>query len=106
MTGRFHRNTHIPEVMEIEIRKRDKKCVYCGIKFSQEIHPTWEHIINDENIITFENIVLCCRSCNSSKGQKLLKDWIETEYCKKKNISYNTVTPIIKNALDDYKKKI
>lgn len=97
-------NWKIPEAMENEIRKRDRKCVYCGIIFSDEKRPTWEHIINDENIITLENIALCCRSCNSSKSNRLLKDWLERNYCKNKYITYSTVAPIIQQALNEHKK--
>lgn len=93
-------NWNIPKVLENTIRDRDTKCVYCGLKFSKDIKPTWEHIINDEKIITLENIALCCRSCNSSKGRQLLKEWINKDYCKRKQISYISVAPVIKNALD------
>ena len=60
---------------------------------------TWEHIINDAKIITRENIALCCSSCNSSKGQKPLKIWLQSTYCKDRNISEDTVAQIIKDAL-------
>ncbi len=58
---------NIPIWLEDEVRKRDKKCVYCGVKFtsaniSKKTTASWEHIINDENIITRENIALCCCS--------------------------------------------
>jgi len=98
---------NIPEEMENEIILRDKNCVYCGIKMVEKVHRgesrknagTWEHIINDETIITKENIARCCSACNSSKGTKKLSDWINSEYCKKNNINNNTVAPIIKRAL-------
>lgn len=98
---------HIPEEMEKEIILRDKNCVYCGIKMiekvprgeSRKFAATWEHIINDETIITKENISRCCAACNSSKGTKKLSDWINSEYCKNNNININTVAPIIKRAL-------
>jgi len=98
---------NIPEEMEKEIIIRDKNCVYCGIKMidnvprgvSRKNVATWEHIINDETIITKENIARCCAACNSSKGTKKLSDWINSEYCKYKNININTVALIIKRAL-------
>ena len=63
--------------------------------------PSWEHIINDETIITRENIALCCVGCNASKGQKALKDWLESTYCRRRGITAATVAPIIRNALQD-----
>ena len=53
-------NWGIPEWLEKEVRERDKACVYCGIQMIEKTPPraprkavaTWEHIINDESIIT------------------------------------------------------
>jgi hypothetical protein len=60
---------------------------------------TWEHIINDENIITRENIARCCAACNSSKGTKMLSDWIQSSYCKKRGINQDTVAGVVRKAL-------
>ena len=77
-------NWSIPEEMELKIKERDKKCVYCGVPLEENIKKgeprgkqgTWEHIINDVKIISYENIARCCSSCNSSKGTKKLSLWI------------------------------
>ena len=95
---------NIPEVLEKEIIKRDKVCVYCGTellpsKESKKQTATWEHITNDMRIITKENISRCCFSCNSSKGAKELSIWLESNYCKNKNITKDTVSDVIKQAL-------
>ena len=95
----------IPAWLEAEVRKRDTACIYCGVGFGavdgHGCRPSWEHIINDAKIITLENIALCCRSCNSSKGARLLADWIATSpYCKKRGISRKTVAKIVKKALN------
>ncbi len=92
-------NWKIPDEMEFFIRDRDKFCAYCGVFFSNNTKPTWEHIINDENIITYENIVLCCRSCNSSKGARKLSEWLKSKYCKERLITEDTVSSIVKRAL-------
>jgi len=97
----------IPEWLENEVKDRDKTCVYCGIKMIKKMSPkgpkktvaTWEHIINDANITSRENIALCCAACNASKGAKNLIDWIGSAYCQKKGINKDTVAEIIKNAL-------
>ena len=85
-------NWNIPEWLEKEVLDRDKVCVYCGVKFgsskeSRKTQASWEHIINDDSIITRENIARCCVACNSSKGTKKLSDWINSNYCKKKGIN-------------------
>ncbi len=97
-------NWNIPDWLEIEIRKRDFHCVYCGTNFDKNIKKnsaTWEHIVNDENIITKENIALCCCSCNASKGAKELSHWLTSTYCKEKNITIENVASIIKIALNN-----
>jgi hypothetical protein len=95
---------NIPENLEKEIIQRDKVCVYCGTNFttskqSKKQMPTWEHIVNDAKIVTIENISRCCFSCNSSKGAKELSIWLESSYCKNKNITKDTVSLVIKQAL-------
>jgi hypothetical protein len=97
----------IPAWLESEVRQRDKNCVYCGTSMlespiaggSRKSVATWEHIINDAKIVTRENIARCCASCNSSKGTKKLRLWIESGYCKRRGISRGTVAEIVKKAL-------
>ena len=95
---------NIPAWLEREVLSRDTRCVYCGTDFTlpattHGAKPSWEHIINDERIITRENIALCCISCNASKGTKSLKDWITSDYCRKLNINATTVAKVVKDAL-------
>lgn len=86
-----------------KIIQRDTKCSYCGKIFTPNPNnkdkPTWEHVINDLKIITYQNIVLCCNSCNASKGNKKLRDWLKSAYCKLKNITENSVSDIVKGHL-------
>ena len=94
----------IPKEVEDFVIKRDKKCVYCGIEFSssennRKNRQSWEHIINDIKLNGPENIALCCVSCNASKGKKSLKDWMNGKYCKKKTITFESVSPLIKKFL-------
>ncbi|MBP9732446.1 MAG: HNH endonuclease [Candidatus Magasanikbacteria bacterium] len=95
-------NWNIPSWLEVEVRKRDTHCIYCGTKFNRSIKKylaTWEHIINDAKIVNRENIALCCCSCNASKGAKELSDWLASDYCKRKNITVKNVAPIVKQFL-------
>lgn len=99
-------NWNIPDWLEREVQERDKACIYCGIEFvsqkvSTKASASWEHIINDAKIITRENIALCCRQCNASKGQKTVSIWLDTKYCKDRGITEKTVAPIIKKAISN-----
>jgi hypothetical protein len=97
----------IPDWLENEVRARDKKCVYCGVEMVQKVPSgkprnalaTWEHIINDERIITRENIALCCLACNRSKGNRPLVAWLHSTYCTDNRINEQTVAQIVKDAL-------
>ncbi|WP_372755068.1 HNH endonuclease [Mariniflexile sp.] len=100
----------IPKEVEILVKQRDTECIYCGVKFdinnsSRKDKPTWEHIINDIRINNVENIALCCLSCNASKGAKLLVNWLESDYCKRKNIQKNSVANVVKLAISKMKVK-
>jgi 5-methylcytosine-specific restriction endonuclease McrA len=78
----------IPKGLEEAVLKRDHRCVYCGCKFGRERPKkrSWEHIINDINIATLENIALCCVGCNASKGRKLLNEWLASPNAKKRGV--------------------
>ena len=83
----------IPKELEENIRKRDKVCFYCNKEFknNSKDKATWEHIDNNAKNISEENIVLCCNSCNASKGTKSLREWLKSDYCKMKGISVKKV---------------
>ncbi len=101
-------NWDIPDWLEKEVKARDKACVYCGAPMIDKMPrsgprrfvATWEHIINDESIITRENIARCCVACNSSKGKKGLSVWMQSSYCKKRGINKETVAEVVKKALE------
>ena len=91
----------IPKDVEVAVRARDKVCVYCGVEFGSERKTvsSWEHIINDVNIATMENIALCCIGCNASKGTKSLRDWIDSRNAKNRGITIESLAPVVLNAL-------
>ncbi len=94
---------NIPTWLEREVLARDIACIYCGSPFAtattRRERPSWEHIINDEAIITRENIALCCIGCNASKGTKALAVWLQTPYCAARGISSASIAPIARAAL-------
>ncbi len=94
----------IPKEVEKIVIERDRKCVYCGILFiesdkNRKSRRTWEHIINDVKINGADNIALCCGSCNASKGNKSLEDWLKSKYCINKGISIKTVPMVVRKHL-------
>ncbi|MFL1011124.1 HNH endonuclease [Flavisericum labens] len=94
----------VPKEVEDYVKKRDVSCVYCGKEFSENLQsrkqkPSWEHIVNDIRINGIDNISLCCMSCNSSKGAKLLEDWFLSDYCKRNNINKHSVGQVVKDAI-------
>lgn len=95
----------IPKEVEDFVKARDLACVYCGVPFlesnsSTKEKPSWEHIINDIRLNGPENIALCCRSCNSSKGSKELEIWLQSSFCKKKGINHSRLASVILNFLE------
>ena len=96
----------IPKEVEEFVKKRDQKCVYCGTPFNttgnnKGTRSTWEHIINDININGPENIALCCGSCNASKGNKNLKEWLGSKYCITNEITKESVSAVVKKHLEN-----
>ena len=94
----------VPKEVEELVKARDLACVYCGVPFqnsdtSTKSKPSWEHIINDIRINGPENIALCCRSCNASKGAKKLEIWLESSFCQKKEIGYSTLAQVVLDYL-------
>jgi 5-methylcytosine-specific restriction endonuclease McrA len=92
----------IPQALEAEVRTRDQACIYCGGIFAAASkrgeRMSWEHIINDADLVIRENIALCCISCNASKGTKELSAWLETMYCRNRGIHSGTIAPIAQAA--------
>lgn len=97
-------NWNIPDWLEKEVKNRDRNCIYCHIEFgtskeSRKSTATWEHIVNDAKIVNRENIARCCFSCNASKGAKQLSDWLGSNYCKKREITKDTVAEVARRVL-------
>src|SRR5262245_29258362 len=107
----------IPENVLSQIRSRDKDCVYCGktmiypyARTEQRDCATIEHLNFDGPFCWWDglhadDIVLCCGSCNSSRGIKKLTDWFTTQYCIEKNINANTVAAPVKSYLERHRKQ-
>ena len=113
MTNKFG----IPENELQKVCSRDKKCAYCHkeIIFPYDVNrrhdnATIEHLNFDGPFywydgLQIEDIVICCGSCNSSRGIKKLQDWFKTEYCITRNINENTVADPVRKYLNRKRKK-
>jgi len=100
---------------EDELRTRDKTCVYCGkaMKTHAEIkaaraqradEATIEHLNFDgpfyvRDGLKKEDLVICCRGCNSSRGERRLLDWFKSDYCVSRNINKDTVAEAVTRYL-------
>lgn len=94
----------IPASLEALVISRDLRCIYCGVDFSVPAQawgsrPSWEHIVNDANLVTAQNIARCCISCNASKGVKDLRAWLLSPYCQRKGITEQTVAETVREYL-------
>ena len=68
-------NTLTAKEWENILKKYKFKCAYCGCEFDLFNRPEKDHVIpiSKGGNNTKENIVPACRSCNSKKGNKILK---------------------------------
>ena len=101
---------------EEEILARDNTCVYChktmcsyaeikAMKGVWSDQATIEHLNCNgpfycKHGLKKEDIVMCCRACNSSRGDRTLPDWFKTDYCRSKNVNEHTVADSVKTYLN------
>lgn len=101
----------IPESQMQKIRRRDLSCAYCH---KQMFYPcvgdnkrdwaTIEHLNSDGPFywatgLKIEDIVVCCGSCNSSRGAKPLPEWFSSSYCESRGINSETVADPVRQYL-------
>ncbi len=101
----------IPKEVIEAIRLRDGYCAYCGKKMlfpydrtNARDSATIEHLNFDGPLywkdgLVAEDIVICCGSCNSSRGIKRLEDWFASAYCLERGISAESVSEAVRNYL-------
>ena len=63
----------ITRELKMQIVSSEKQCEYCG----RTDELSWDHLIPQSKggPDIAENLVLCCRGCNSSKGNRGLNTW-------------------------------
>jgi uncharacterized CHY-type Zn-finger protein len=62
-----------------DLLEKAKSCLYCGIKFNDQCKPTLDHLIplSKGGTHSAANAVVCCLSCNSSKGNRDFLKFVE-----------------------------
>lgn len=101
----------IPDDELVKIRERDKNCVYCHKEMiypctgnKQRDWATIEHLnfagpFYLKDGLRLSDIVICCGSCNSSRGIKSLPDWFKTQYCLERGINEAGVAEPVREYL-------
>lgn len=90
-------------------------CVYCGMGyeqlFSPSSHLTLDHLVPHELGGTNEarNLVTACRTCNSSRGSKNLKDFLK--YLEEKKgidpeVVRNRIKLAVRRKLRNFKERL
>ncbi len=113
----FSNKYRIPKNKLDKIYKRDRNCAYCHKKLifpyntlNRKDSATIEHLNFDgpfywDKGLKIKDIVICCGSCNSSRGVNRLRDWFNSKYCIDKNINKKTVSKIVQEYLERNKGK-
>lgn len=68
----FHKTRMKTPTRAFVYKRDDYECQYCGSKKNLTIDHVMPRSRGGED--TWENLVACCTSCNTKKGNKLLKD--------------------------------
>lgn len=89
-----------------KIRERDQCCVYCGTAMTDFGSNTprfnWrtvEHFRNSPPWDESDNVGFCCSRCNSSKGNRPMREWFAMPYCVSRGINELTVAEPVKAYL-------
>jgi hypothetical protein len=95
-----------------KIKERDEVCVYCKKIMLEHVvenpRPDWYSIEHLNYLPPWNNpntVVICCWSCNSSRGNKRLMDWFGSEYCHRHSINIETVSETVRNYIENVESK-
>jgi len=102
----------IPKIVLQDLHQTYNKCAYCRRQMVYPFNPserkesaTIEHLNLEgpfywDRGLKEEDLVICCGSCNSSRGVKEHKDWFRGNYCLSKEISIETVHHKVRDYID------
>jgi len=88
-----------PEKRKAIYKRDDFRCVYCGKGIEDEVMLTLDHIISSELGGTHDhwNLITACLSCNSSKKDLSLTQFLK--YLQQKNISIENIAKRIRRQI-------
>jgi hypothetical protein len=102
----------IPQEVEHRLRQKFTVCAYCRRELQEHAgvmgcptdkatieHLNWDGPFHWWQGLKEEDLVICCGSCKSSRGQKTLAAWFASPYCVQRGITANTVTDEVKQYL-------
>lgn len=105
-------NYGLPKIELQKIFERDSVCVYCKKIMkshnSNNQRADWftiEHLNYVPPWNNFKTVTICCWSCNSSRGNKKIREWFNTSYCINKNINEKTVATPVREYLIEVEDK-
>ena len=105
-------NYKLPHNDMKRIFERDKNCVYCHktmISHDANSHRSDWYTIEHLNCLPPWNdpatVTICCWSCNSSRRDKKIRDWLKTSYCIVRGINENTVALPVRKYIRDIEDK-
>lgn len=88
----------------------DLRCIYCEQGIEDGIQFNLDHLVPQElgGSNTASNLVTCCKSCNSSKGSKTLRQFFS--YLRDKGVDTDKIASRIrrntKRKLKDYNERV
>ncbi|MBP6945759.1 MAG: hypothetical protein KBC74_01670 [Candidatus Pacebacteria bacterium] len=101
-------NYGLPKDELQRIFKRDKICVYCHKKMTDHgahnKRSNWYTIEHLNYLPPWNNpatVTICCWSCNSSRGNKKIRDWFKTDFCITRDINEDTVAEPVRKYIED-----
>ena len=101
-------NYGLPREKLQKIFERDQVCVYCKKIMTEHNNKnqrtdwfTIEHLNYLPPYNNPETVVMCCWGCNSSRGNKKIRDWFKKPYCTNKNINENTVAKPVQKYIQN-----
>jgi hypothetical protein len=90
------------------LRQRDQLCVHChkamvpsGSDGPRTNWATIEHLNHEPPWDDSKTVAICCGSCNSSRVNRLLRDWFKGEYCRTRGIDRTSVAKPVRDYLRD-----
>lgn len=101
-------NYGLPKAELQKIFERDIVCVYCEKKMrshsAENPRGDWftiEHLNYRPPWNNPATVTICCWSCNSSRGNKKIREWLKTPYCSERGITESSVSIVVQKYITE-----